>query len=71
MSTEVYSVGLVAMSVCSDDTSEEIMRIANMEHPTGISSRWTLSDDSTFASGDPNPGPCEQDPSRQHYLLVC
>jgi hypothetical protein len=70
----VMGVGICAMSVCAkkDVATETIERQANAEHPTGISSRWEISDDETFATGQPNPCPCEAEPdARVHYLLNC
>lgn len=71
MSTVVYSFGLVHASVCSDDSEDVILMHVNREHPTGLAHGWTLSEDPTFASGHPNPGPCNTDDDRKHYLLVC
>lgn len=70
----VYSVGIVAMSVCVDKklTRKEIEHLANAEQPTGISSKWKISKDKTFASGESNPCQCDQHPNaRKHYLLNC
>lgn len=71
---DVMSWGLCAMSVCAanDATTEEIERYANREIPTGIRSRWTLSEDKTFSGGESNPCPCPDHPEeRQHRLLHC
>lgn len=72
----IYSIvppGICMWSVCALNSLDvdEVMRQANMMSPTGISSRWQLSDDQ-FADGHPNPSPCDQLPeSRTHYLLEC
>ena len=73
MEFDIYSIGPVSMSVCvSEDMSrEEIERRANAESPTGISSRWSISDEPTFANGDPMPCPCNTKSDRQHWLLHC
>lgn len=68
---EAYSVGLVCVSVCSDLPIEEVTERLNLEHPTGIDSRWALSEDKTFSGGEPMPCPCNEDPSRTHYLFNC
>ena len=69
---DAYSVGICAMSVCSSLPVEEIVDRANLEYPTGISSRWGLSEATEFHSGQPNPCPCEENPeTHKHYLLVC
>jgi hypothetical protein len=67
-----YKIGLCFASVCALDASpEEIEDSLNRSHPTGIASRWTISHDATFASGEPNPCVCNDDPSRLHWLLSC
>jgi len=70
---EVYSLGLCYMSVCSSLQPNEIVRRANQEHPTGISSDWEISENKTFADGTtPMPCPCENNPeTHKHYLLEC
>jgi hypothetical protein len=71
MSTVIYSPGIVSTSVCTDDTDEEMLAVVNAEYPTGLEYDWTISTDPTFHTGQPNPTPCEQDPTRRHVLLVC
>jgi hypothetical protein len=68
-----YAVGFVSMSVCVPKgmTKEEIECEANFQHPTGISSRWKISEHKHFADGSPIPRVCEDDPDRLHYLLNC
>ncbi len=69
---EAYSVGICCMSVCSSLQPGEIVRRANQEYPTGISSRWEISENKTFADGTPMPCPCENNPeTHKHYLLNC
>lgn len=66
--------GICAWSVCvlTDMTRDEIENEANGKNPTGISSPWRISANDTFASGEPNPSPCEREPdARLHYLLEC
>lgn len=72
MSVEVYSVGLCFASACAsiDTTREEVEETVNWQHPTGLESRWRIHD-GCFASGDPNPNPCESDNTKQHWLLSC
>ena len=70
----IMAWGLCEISVCAanDATKEEIERHANRENPTGISSRWEISDDETFSGGEPNPCPCQDHPEeRKHWLLDC
>jgi hypothetical protein len=65
--------GICAMSVCApnDTPRETIERWANTFAPTGISSRWAISEDD-FAAGQSNPCQCEREPdARLHYLLNC
>lgn len=69
----VMSWGLVSLSACApaDTSIEDITHEVNLQQPTGISSRWALSEDKTFSGGQPNPCPCEQDLTRLHYLFNC
>lgn len=68
---EVYAYGLVSASVCSSLPLEEVKRLMAAD-PTGISSRWELSDATEFANGVPHPCPCETNPSTHtHYLFHC
>ena len=73
VSIDLYNVGFVHISVCaSEDTSvEEILRVANQAHPTGLGHGWMLDDSPTFAGGQPNPCPCDQRRGHVHRLLVC
>lgn len=69
-----YRVGLVHLSACAptDLCEAEVEEEINYQHPTGISSRWKISDDEAlFASGAANGCPCEIDPTRRHWLLSC
>lgn len=70
---EVYSNGLCYCSICTNlDSVAMIENLVNLENPTGTSSRWKISKDPTFNSGDPNPCPCNQKPNtHKHYLLEC
>jgi hypothetical protein len=70
MATEVYLHGVLVCSVCSDDPVEQMLAEVNRINPTGINSRWELAADPTFASGHPNPNPCEKGKG-WHYLLEC
>jgi len=73
MTFRIYSTGFICMSVCAskDMTREGVEEQANIESPTGISSGWKISEDTTFADGHPMPCPCENDPDCQHWLLNC
>jgi hypothetical protein len=52
-------------------TVEEVVNAINLQNPTGISSKWQISENEKFRSGEPNPCVCERDPDRRHYLMVC
>jgi hypothetical protein len=69
----LYRVGPCHASICApaESTPEQIAGAADVQHPTGLSHGWSLSDDVTFATGEPNPCVCEIDTGRRHYLLVC
>jgi hypothetical protein len=69
---EAYKVGLCTASVCTSLPLEEALEQMNVLHPTGISSKWELSQDKTFKGGQSNPCPCEDKPkTHKHYLLSC
>jgi hypothetical protein len=68
---EAYAVGPCYMSVCTNLEVRELETRANLEYPTGISSRWQVSKDATFRNGQPNPCPCERGGGCMHYLLDC
>jgi len=71
---EVYSNGIVSCSACADNSLSirEITKEVNRINPSEISSKWKLSKDKNFKSGETNPCPCENFPyTRKHYLFVC
>lgn len=68
----VYASGLLCCSVCAPVgmSRAELEREVNRIHPCGTRKGWTISTDPTFASGQPNPCPCNDHPTeRQHWLL--
>lgn len=73
MDITIYAKGLVACSVCAPEnvTREAIERYVNEHNPTGIESKWKISKDKKFASGEPMPNKCETARDRLHYLLNC
>ncbi len=72
MKFEIYSKGLVSMSICTDlEEEKDIEAIANTQNPTGIESKWKISKDTHFSSGETNPCECEQDSDSRHFLLEC
>lgn len=66
---DMYAVGLLGMSVCTDLSRDEILRRAMLESPAP--GGWVFSDDSAFGDGSPNPHPCERGGGRHHYFLEC
>ena len=69
---QVYSYGPICASVCTSLSLAEATRRLNQERPTGIESQWRKSKDKTFRTGQPNPCPCENNPStHKHYLFNC
>jgi len=69
MTTTPYSVGLCYASVCTDDDDATMLASINLSHPTGVG-EWQIADE-PFASGDPNPCPCNHDAAKRHVLVVC
>jgi hypothetical protein len=67
---KVLSVGLCFATVCTDLPDGEAGDRLNASHPTGISSRWEVSEED-FKDGTPNGVCCEKDPTRRHVLFVC
>lgn len=67
----IYAHGLVSASVCTNLPLNEATERLNRELPTGIPSGWKASPEPTFASGDPQPGPCELSDGSTHYLFHC
>ncbi len=64
------SQGLVCWAICTDMPQEEAIAHANSISPTGISSRWQLSEDK-FPGDLDNPHDCPDKPGNKHYLLNC
>ena len=67
----ILATGLVATSVCTSLSRKEATARLNREVPTGISSRWVISRDKTFHTGEPNPHTCETFSTHKHYLFNC
>lgn len=68
----LYHLGssICAMAICAPDDMprEKIEEICNRHSPTGISSRWKISDE---PEAKPNPRPCPSSKMRQHWGLTC
>ena len=68
----ILAWGLIYASVCTSEDDETTASRLNAEMPTGISSRWEVCDESTFADGTPNPCPCPDQPTtHRHVLFNC
>jgi hypothetical protein len=68
----VYDLGIVYAAVCTSLTEAETVARVNEQYPTGIDSRWEISKQPNFATGEPHPCPCEKLPiTHKHYLLSC
>ena len=69
---DIYASGVCSASVCvpKDMEHDEIERQVNAQSPTGIESRWQISEDK-FADGSDNPCPCSERSECSHYLLNC
>lgn len=64
-----YTVGLCYASVCTSLSDEEATERLNTEHPSGVTP-WAIADE-PFASGAPNPNPCEDEDTHRHILFSC
>ena len=65
-------MGLVAMQVCaeSDAADEEILRICNLENPSGTTGGWGI----VIRGGEPKDGGpihCSDHPGRTHFIATC
>lgn len=69
---ECYTWGLCQASACTSLTDVKNIEFnMNAAVPTGISSRWVISD-KPFKTGEPNPCHCDKRPStHKHYLFAC
>lgn len=70
---DVYSgPGLLYASVCTTLDDEAATARMNREHPTGISSAWSIDDAGEFADGTPMPSPCSDGKEGcRHVLFSC
>ena len=68
---EIYSAGIVHLSVCTDEPPDVMLAEVNRIHPTGLAHGWELDPAPTVAEGSPNPAPCNRNTALRHYLLVC
>ena len=68
---DIYRSGLLSMSVCAPKTMpiEDILADCEDQHLCGTDNGWMLSENKTFKDGKPMPCACENDFSRQHWLL--
>ena len=67
----VYSEGLCFASVCSSLGAERTAHRMRSESPSGTENGWCLANEA-FASGEPNPCPCNHYPkTHKHYLFEC
>ena len=70
---QVYAIGMAILACCvpSHMTVAELERAVNNEHQRWYDSPWRLAPDAMVADGLPQPGPCEEDATRTHYLFQC
>jgi len=70
---EIYCNGIVHCSICTNIKDlKRIEELVNLKNPTGIRSKWEISKNKTFRTGEPNPCPCDKKPkTHMHYLMVC
>lgn len=69
----VYLEGTVSCSVCAPAGMERevIEKQVNAQAPTGLKSKWQISEEKKFSGGEPMPYPCPDVPGRKHWLLHC
>ncbi len=64
----ILKVGLVGAFICTSLPIEEATGRLNSASPTGIGSRWCLSEEE---EGRPNHAPCPDNPNNTHYAFNC
>lgn len=69
----VYAAGIITCSVCAPGGMDRdvIERQVNHKVPTGIPSKWRITDETHFRTGETMPGDCPDAPGRKHWLLHC
>lgn len=69
----IYSMGICSMSICvkKDLKKAFIEKEINKMSPSGVPTKWQISKDKTFRSGQTNPCQCKENDNRLHYLLNC
>lgn len=69
----IYAWGLVMMSVCAPASMDAhaVEDSANRQHPTGITSEWTVSREPFRGTSQVSPVACDTDADRRHWLLSC
>ena len=69
----IYAAGIISCSVCAPGGMDRDVVALQVNHkiPTGISSKWRISDDTHFKSGETIPCDCPDAPGRKHWLLHC
>ncbi len=72
-----YVYGLTMMQVCAvkDVTDEEILEVCNRLNPSGTEAGWTFVarevDEKRMIFKNHLPVPCDDNPDRLHFLIVC
>lgn len=63
--------GLLGGVVCAPKSlsEEEVVRLVNVENPSGTRRGWSISNRKTLEDGTPLPAPCLEDSDRLHYYL--
>ena len=69
-----FKWGLVQCACCAPAymTAEDVTNIVNRDHPTGISSQWSIPEDKNWGDGTPNgiEVTCDGEQTR-HWFLAC
>lgn len=69
----IYAVGVCMLSACAaiEIDRDVVVKAANATETTGLDHGWAIADEN-FATGEPNPCPCNNFPTtRRHWLLSC
>lgn len=67
----IYAISFLSASVCApaDMPIADVITDVERQRPCGTEKGWTKSEDTHFATGGPNPCPCNATEGRQHWLL--
>lgn len=68
---DIYSVGLLYLSVCSNIEQRRLVELIQEKYPSGTSHNWDIAEEN-FNTGGENPCACHDNAeTHKHYLFTC